>query len=164
MALYRATSKLVNRITTGRIGARAFVVNIDSDNATPGTPGVTGHIDGLTFRDQIDPSARSFTMPASLAPSGEAFTGFSTQARVRCEIQDASGISDQGGSGTGPLKGRIFMNRYFEADFPTGTSAAWIAYLVSNGWFATAGSLVDSNVPAALNVGLPQLTAREAGV
>jgi len=52
------------------------------------------------------------------------------------------------------------MNRYFEADFPAGTSAGWINYMVQNGWFSSAGSLTNANVPAALNVNLPALTER----
>ena len=169
MALYRATPKLLNRIMTGRVPARAFIVgpSTDSlgvpngqiaDNATPGSPGVTNHIDGLKFRDQIDPSTLSFTMPAGIGPIGESSPNGHTGAQptVRCEIQ-APHIHE---TGQGPLPGgQIFMNRYFEADFPIGT-ASITSYLVQNGWFSAAGALTNANVPAALNVNLPTVEAR----
>lgn len=160
MSLYRATSKLVNRIMTGRVPVRAFVAGLAIDNATPGSPGVTGHIAGLDLRDLIDPSTRSFSMPAALAPVSESVPHPHTGAQptVRVEIQNASSISELGGNNAPIPGGPIFMNRYFEADFPAGTSAGWINYLVQNGWFASAGSLADANVPAALNVNLPALT------
>jgi hypothetical protein len=171
MSLYRATPKLLNRIMTGRIPSRAFVVGAPTnnmgvpngqiaDNATPGSPGVTNHIDGLKFRDQIDPSTLSFTMPAGMAPVSESLPHSITGAQptVRVEIRSASSIIESGGSNA-PLPGSpFFLNRYFEADFPTGTNAGWINYLVQNGWFASAGALTNANVPAALNVNLPALT------
>lgn len=156
MPTYRATQKLVNRILSGRIPARAFVVGLPVDNATPGSVGVTGHLDGLEFRDLIDPSTRSFSMPKALAPVSDSVTGHFTQCTVRCEIQ----AHQIGENGQGPLAGQLFMNRYFEADFPSGTAAAWINHLVANGWFATAGALTDASVPAAFNVNLPALTSR----
>lgn len=173
MALYRATPKLLNRIMTGRIPARAFVVGPPTnelgvpngqiaDNATPGSPGVTNHIGGLQFTDQIDPSTGSFSMPTGMGPVSESSPNGHTGAQptVRVEIRSASSIIESGGCNA-PLPGSpIFLNRYFEADFPTGTSAAWIAYLVQNGWFAAAGALTNANVPAALNVNLPALTSR----
>lgn len=164
MALYRATAKLINRIMTGRVPSRAFVVGIGdngvpSDNATPGSSGVTGHIAGLEFRDLINPSTGSFSMPAALAPVGESnphpHTG--PQPTVRCEIQ-APHVHE---TSQAPLPGGpIFMNRYFEADFPTGTNAGWVSYMVVNGWFSAAGSLTNASVPAAHNVNLPALTSR----
>lgn len=173
MSLFRATPKLLNRIMTGRIPARAFVVGPPTnelgmpngqiaDNATPGSPGVTNHIDGLKFRDQIDPSTLSFTMPAGMGPVGESSPNGHTGAQptVRVEIRSASSIIESGGCNA-PLPGSpIFLNRYFEADFPTGTDAGWINYLVQNGWFASAGALTNAGVPAALNVNLPALTSR----
>ncbi len=169
MSIYRATPKLINRIMTGRIPARAFVVGAPTDNmgvpngqiadnATPGSPGATNHIDGLKFRDQIDPSTLSFTMPAGMAPVSESlphsYTG--AQPTVRCEIQ-APHIHE---TGQGPLPGgQIFMNRYFEADFPNLT-ASIRNYLVQNGWFASAGALTNASVPAALNVNLTTVEAR----
>lgn len=162
MSIYRATAKLINRIMTGRIPARAFVVGIGdngvpNDNATPGgSAGVTAHIAGFDFRDLIDPSTGSFSMPAALAPVGESLPHPHTgpQPTVRCDIS----ASNIGAPGQCPLTGQIFMNRYFEADFPTGTAAAWINHLVQNGWFASAGSLTNASVPAAHNVNLPALT------
>ncbi|NDP48931.1 MAG: hypothetical protein GZ085_11210 [Sulfuriferula multivorans] len=156
MSLYRATPKLVNRIMTGRVPVRAFVVGFASDNATPGDPGVTGHISGLDLRDLIDPTTRSFSMPTALAPVSDSVTGPSTQCTVRCEIQ----AHQIGETGQGVLAGQIFMNRYFEADFPSGTAPAWINYLVNNGWLSAAGALTNGSVPAALNVNLPALTSR----
>lgn len=163
MSLYRATPKLINRVMTGRVPARAFVVGIGDngtpiDNATPGSPGVTNHIDGLKFRDQIDQSTLSFTMPAGMAAVSESLphpiTG--AQPTVRCEIQ-APHIHE---TGQGPLPGgQIFMNRYFEADFPNGT-ASITRYLVQNGWFSAAGALANASVPAAPNVNLPTVEAR----
>lgn len=155
MSLYRATPKLVNRIMTGRVPARAFVVGLAVDNATPGSPGVTGHIAGLDLRDLIDPSTRSFSMPTALAPVSDSVPGPFTQCTVRCEIQ----AHQIGETGQGPLAGQIFMNRYFEADFPSGTAPAWINHLVQNGWFSAAGALTDASVPAAFNVNLPALTS-----
>jgi len=73
MSLYRATSKLVNRIMTGCVPVRAFVAGLAIDSATPGSPGVTGHIAGLDLRDLIDPSTRSFSMPAALSPVSDPF-------------------------------------------------------------------------------------------
>lgn len=158
MSLYRATPKLINRIMTGRVPSRAFVVGIGDngtpiDNAIPGSPGVTGHIAGLEFKDLIDPSTGSFSMPAALAPVSESLPHPHTGAQptVRCDIQ----ADKIGAPGSCPLTGQIFMNRYFEADFPTGTSAAWISHLVNNGWFAAAGGLTNASVPAAPNVKLP---------
>lgn len=169
MSLYRATPKLINRIMTGRIPARAFVVgpSTDSlgvpngqiaDNATPGSPGVTNHMDGLRFRDQIDPSTLSFTMPAGMGPVGESSPNGHTgsQPTARCEIQTQH-IHE---TGQGPLPGgQVFMNRYFECDFPNGT-ASIKNYLVQNGWFSAAGALANASVPAALNVNLPTVEAR----
>lgn len=167
MALYRATPKLINRIMTGRVPARAFVVGVGdngfpADNATPGSPGVTSHIDGLKFRDQIDPSTLSFSMPTGMGPVSESLPNPHTGAQptVRVEIQNASSISELGGNNAPIPGGPIFLNRYFEADFPTGTDAGWINYLVQNGWFASAGALTNAGVPAALNVNLPALTSR----
>ena len=158
MPIYRATSKLVNRIMTGRIPVRAFVVSINRDNATPGDPGVTAHIDGLLLRDLIDPSTLSFSMPSALAPTSESVPGPFTgpQPTVRCEVQ-AHHIGD---TGQGVLAGQVFMNRYLEADFPSGTNAGWINHLVNNGWFSAAGALTNASVPAALNVNLPALSGR----
>lgn len=150
MALYRATPKLISRIMTGRVPARALVVG---EPAGPGSPGVTNRIAGPQFRDQIDPSTGSFTMPAALAPVEESIQ---RQPTVRCEIQ-ARYIDE---TGQGPLAGDIFMNRYFEADFPPGTAPAWINHLVFNGWFSAVGALTDAGVPAALNVGLPAQTSQ----
>jgi len=162
MSLYRATSKLVNRIMTGCVPVRAFVAGLAIDSATPGSPGVTGHIAGLDLRDLIDPSTRSFSMPAALSPVSESVPPPHTgpQPTVRVEIQNASSISELGGNNAPLPGGPIFMNRYFEADFPAGTSAGWINYMVQNGWFSSAGSLTNANVPAALNVNLPALTER----
>ncbi len=172
MALYRATAKLLNRIMSGRIPARAFVVGQPTnslgvpngppyDGATPGSPGVTNHIAGLQFRDQIDPLTGSFTMPTGMAPGGESLPHPHTalQPTVRCEIQ-APHIHELGGNNAPLPGGPIFMNRYFEADFPTGTNAGWINYLVQNGWFSAAGSLTNASVPAAHNINLPPLTSR----
>ncbi len=170
MALYRATPKLINRIMTGRIPARAFVVGPPTNNlgvvngeivgcVTPGSPSVTNHIDGLKFRDQIDPSTGSFTMPTGMGADTEsspnAFTG--AQPRVRCEIQSHL-IHESGIGGLAPAP--IFMNRYFEADFPTGVYAGWLNYLVQNGWFASAGALTNASVPAAVNIDLVAQTQR----
>lgn len=156
MALYRATAKLINRIMTGRVPSRAFVVNAAVDNATPGDSVVTGHISGLVFRDLINPSTGSFSMPAELAPVSDSVQGFDLQSTVRCEIQ-APHIHE---TGQGPLPGGpIFMNRYFEANFPTGTASV-TSYLVQNGWFAAAGSLTNASVPAALNTHLPTMEKR----
>ncbi|MFH1816649.1 MAG: hypothetical protein ABIK08_04085 [Pseudomonadota bacterium] len=170
MALYRATPKLINRIMTGRVPARAFVVGIGDngtpiDGAIPGSPGVTGHIAGLEFKDLIDPSTGSFSMPAALAPVSESLPHPHTgvQPTVRCDIQ----ADKIGAPGSCPLTGQIFMNRYFEADFPSGTAAGWINHLVQNGWFAAAGDLTNASVPAAHNVKLPaltRLTGSRAGV
>lgn len=169
MSLYRATPKLINRIMTGRVPARAFVVGPSTDSlgvpngqiadiASPGSPGVTNHIDGMKFRDQIDPSTLSFTMPAGMGPVGESSPNGHTGAQptVRCEIQTQH-IHE---TGLSPLPGgQIFLNRYFEADFPTGT-ASITNYLVQNGWFSVAGALTNASVPAALNVNLPTVAAR----
>lgn len=158
MALYRATPKLINRIMSGRIPARAFVVNAAVSNATPGSPDVTNHIAGLQFRDQIDPSTGSFTMPAGMEPISESVLGFDLQCRVRCEIQ-APHIHELGGNNAPLPGGPIFMNRYFEADFPVGT-ASITSYLVQRGWFSAAGSLTNASVPAAINVHLPVMDSR----
>lgn len=162
MSIYRATSKLINRIMTGRVPARAFVVGIGDngtpiDDAIPGSPGVTAHIAGLDFKDLIDPSTGSFSMPTALAPASESLPHPHTgpQPTVRCDIQ----ADKIGAPGSCPLTGQIFMNRYFEADFPTGTAASWINHLVNNGWFSAAGALTNASVPAAHNVKLPVLTA-----
>lgn len=158
MSIYRATAKLINRIMTGRVPSRAFVVNAAIDNATPGSgiPEVTGHISGLVFRDQINPSTGSFSMPAALAPVSDSVLGFDLQCTVRCEIQ-APHIHE---TSLSPLPGGpIFMNRYFEADFPVGTTSI-TNYLVQNGWFAAAGSLTNASVPAALNTHLPTMEKR----
>lgn len=169
MALYRATPKLINRIMTGRIPARAFVVGPPTnelgvpngqivDNATPGSPGVTNHIDGLKFRDQIDPATLSFSMPTGMGAVSESSPNSQTGAQptVRCEIHTPH-IHE---TSLAPLPGgQIFMNRYFEADFPNGT-ASITSYLVQNGWFASAGALTNASVPAALNVNLPTVEAR----
>lgn len=158
MSLYRATPKLLNRIMSGRVPARAFVVGLAVDNATPGNPGVTNHIDGLKFRDQIDPATLSFSMPTGMGAVSESLPNGHTgpQPTVRCEIQ-APHIHE---TGQGPLPGgQIFMNRYFEADFPVGT-ASITSYLVQNGWFSAAGALANASVPAAPNVNLPTVEAR----
>lgn len=164
MALYRATPKLINRILSGRVPSRAFVVGNDdgraptAGNATPGSPGVTAHIAGLEFKDLIDPATGSFSMPVALAPVSESIPHGITgpQPTVRCEIQ-APHIHE---TGQGPLPGGpIFMNRYFEADFPTGTASV-TSYLVQNGWFASAGALTNASVPAAINVHLPAVNDR----
>lgn len=162
MALFRATPKLINRIMTGRVPARAFVAGPNDqgfavDSTTVGSPNLNAHIGGLQFTDLIDPSTGSFSMPAALAPVSESLPNPHTGAQptVRCEIQaDKIGAPD-----SCPLKGHIFMNRYFEADFPVGTAAGWINHLVQNGWFASAGALTNASVPAALNVNLPALTS-----
>lgn len=163
MAIYRATPKLINRIMTGRVPARAFVVGIGdngvpNDGGIPGSSGVTAHIAGFDFRDLIDPSTGSFSMPAALAPVSESIPHPHTgpQPTVRCDIQ----ADKIGAPGSCPLSGQIFMNRYFEADFPTGTAPAWINHLVINGWFAASGALTNASVPAAPNVKLPVLTSR----
>ncbi len=158
MALYRATAKLINRIMTGRVPSRAFVVNAAVDNATPGDSVVTGHISGLVFRDLINPSTGSFSMPAELAPVSDSVLGFDLQCRVRCEIQ-APHIHELGGNNAPLPGGPIFMNRYFEADFPAGT-ASITSYLVQNGWFSSAGALTNASVPAALNTHLPGMNNR----
>ncbi len=169
MALYRATPKLINRIMSGRVPSRAFVVGAPTndmgvpngsiaDNATPGSPGVTNHIGGLQFRDQIDPSTGSFSMPTGMGAVTESLPNGHTGAQptVRCEIQ-APHIHE---TSLAPLPGGpIFMNRYFEADFPAGT-ASITNYLVQNGWFAAAGALTNASVPAALNVHLPGMNSR----
>lgn len=174
MSLYRATPKLLNRIMTGRIPARAFVVGPPTNNmgvvigeivgcVTPGSPGVTNHIDGLQFRDQIDPSTGSFTMPAGMSPVTESmpngFTG--PQPTVRCEIRNSSDVHEKGACHA-PLTGGapIFMNRYFEADFPVGVNGGWLNYMVQNGWFAAAGALTNASVPAAVNIDLVSQSVR----
>jgi len=158
MALYRATQKLLNRIMTGRVPSRAFVVAGPVDNATPGDAGVTGHIAGLDFVDLIDPVNRLFTMPAALAPvSDQTAAGpGGAQCTVRCEVQ-AHQISSV-------LKGQLFMNRYFELDLPTGTDVAFINKMVVDGWIASAGGLTNGSCPAALNVRMSTTPQREVGV
>ncbi len=166
MALYRATPKLISRIMTGRVPARAFVVGQPTnnmgvpngapyDNATPGSPGVTNHIAGLQFRDQIDPSTGSFSMPTGMGPVEESIQG---QPTVRCEIQ-APHIHELGGNNAPLPGGPIFMNRYFEADFQNLT-ASITSYLVQNGWFSAAGSLTNASVAAARNTHLPGMESR----
>lgn len=174
MALYRATAKLINRIMTGRIPARAFVVGALTNDmgvvigeiigcASPGHKSVTNIIDGLQFRDQIDPSTGAFTMPAGMSPVTESlpngFTG--PQPTVRCEIRNSSDVHEKG-SCHAPLAGGapIFMNRYFEADFPAGVNGGWLSYMVQNGWFASAGALTNASVPAAVNIDLVSQTVR----
>lgn len=162
MSLFRASPKLINRIMTGRVPSRAFIVGLAVDNATPGSPGVTNHIDGLKFRDQIDPATLSFSMPTGMGAVSESLPNghAGPQPTVRCEIQTEH-IHE---TSLSPLPGgQIFMNRYFEADFPVGT-ASITNYLVLNGWFSAAGALANASVPAALNVNLPTVEARSGSL
>lgn len=160
MALYRATNLLVNRILTGRIPCKAFVAAVKSDIADPsGGADVSGVIGGLAFRDLIDLANRTFNLPATLRPPAEAYAADAagvTQPVVRAAINlDAVSLV----FGVGLRGGPLYFNRYFECDLANGNNyaARVAAVLVALGLLATAGSLTDAAVPAALNTNFANL-------
>lgn len=166
MALYRATSLFVSRIMTNRIPAKAFVANTKNAVADPSGPDISGVVGGLAFRDLIDPASLSFSMPTALRPPAEGFAGDAAnpaQPTVRVVV----GLEMVGMLlGAGLTGGPLYMNRNFEFDLPVGDNYAGQIgrVLVAAGLAATAGSLTNAQIPAALNTGWAGVPVREPAV
>lgn len=167
MALYRATQLLLNRIMSGRVSARAFfTLGAAKDQATPGDEGVSGVIEGTALRDLIDMANMTFDLPLTLRTSQESIAatgGSAAQPTVRIAVPlDVVGLVFRLPMRGGPL----FMNRNFELDLPLGDNYASVLSraLVGAGLIATAGSLADAGIPAALNSRLAGLPAHEPAV
>lgn len=165
MALYRATQLFLNRIMTGRVPPRAFFTASGADNLVPGDAGASGAVEGLQFRDLIDPVNRAFDLPIALRGPAESISASGAapaQPTVRCVVQlDMVGMVTGQSLHSDPL----FMNRNFELDVPLGDSFATplANALVNAGLIASAGALVNAGIPAALNTRLAGLPVREPG-
>lgn len=164
MALHRTTQLLLNRILTGRVPAAAFfTLSPFKGEGTPGDEGISGHVGGMQFRDLIDPVNMTFDLPLTLRTAQESIDGVVAQPTVRGVIQ----LGELGITLGLPLRGGpLFVNRNFEFDLPLGDNYATMVRnaLVGAGLIASAGSLVNAGIPAALNSRLAGQPAHEAAV